>query len=119
MPRVSTSESGPYPLAPRVVAVEALTGKTVRVAFEDGEVRDVSLALDKKVFRALREPERFAEVSVVEGGRRHRVVERRRPVCRPTVLRAGHGVGRPVLTPLRARLAARLSQQAGWTWPTR
>lgn len=59
---------GPYPLAPRVVAAEAVSSRTVRVTFEDGEVRDVSPALDRGVFEALREPARFAEVSVVEGG---------------------------------------------------
>ena len=59
---------GPYPLAPLVVAVEAVNDRTVRVTFEGGEVRDVRPVLDRGVFRQLRSPERFAEVSVVAGG---------------------------------------------------
>ena len=59
---------GPYPLAPRVTAVEAVDGRTVRVTFEDGEVRDVTPVLERGVFQRLRDPERFAEVEVVEGG---------------------------------------------------
>ena len=59
---------GPHPLAPRVVAVEVVDARTVRVSFEDGEVRDVAPSLERGAFRRLQDPERFAEVEVVEDG---------------------------------------------------
>ncbi|MEM1117458.1 MAG: DUF2442 domain-containing protein [Bacteroidota bacterium] len=59
---------GPYPLAPRVVAVEVVETTALRVTFEDGEVREVTPVLDRGPFRRLQDPERFAEVAIVEGG---------------------------------------------------
>ena len=61
---------GPEPLAPRVVSVAAVSDSTIEVAFETGEVRRVDVAplFGRGVFRCLREPERFEEVSVVPGG---------------------------------------------------
>ena len=61
---------GPEPLAPRIVSVVVDTVATIRVTFEDGEVRlfDVSPLLTRGVFQRIADPEAFAAVSVVEGG---------------------------------------------------
>lgn len=61
---------GSEPLAPRVLAVSAVDTATIRVAFEDGEVRvfDVSPLLTRGVFQQIADPEPFAAVAVVEGG---------------------------------------------------
>jgi hypothetical protein len=61
---------GPEPLAPRVVAVSAAGPGTIRVSFEDGEVRlfDVSPLLARGVFQRIADPHAFAAVSVVDGG---------------------------------------------------
>ncbi|MEM1041954.1 MAG: DUF2442 domain-containing protein [Bacteroidota bacterium] len=73
MPEVQTEPEvvvGPEPLAPRVVAVSAVGGATIRVAFEDAEVRtfDVAPLLTRGVFRQLAVPDAFAAISIVEGG---------------------------------------------------
>lgn len=53
----------PVKLAPEIVSVVPLAPYVIRVAFADGEVRDVDIEplLDKNVFAPLRDPERFAE----------------------------------------------------------
>ena len=50
-------------MAPDITSVVPLAPYVIRVTFADGEIRDVDIEplLDKGVFRALREPERFAE----------------------------------------------------------
>lgn len=64
------SAVGPEPLAPRVVHVEAVGGRSVHVAFETGDARlfDVSPLFPRGVFQALRDPDAFRDVSVVAGG---------------------------------------------------
>ncbi|SRR5690606_16132747 len=61
---------GPEPLAPRIVAVEAVGETVAEAVFEDGEERRVDVAplLTRGVFRQLTDPDAFAAVSVVEGG---------------------------------------------------
>ena len=56
--------------APRVAGVTPLRPYVVRVMFADGRVRDVDIEpmLPYGVFRQLRDPKRFAAVSVYEGG---------------------------------------------------
>jgi len=57
-------------MAPKAVAVVALEPYVVRVLFEDGRVRDLDIepVLDGPVFRALRDPSRFAQVYINEWG---------------------------------------------------
>lgn len=54
---------------PRVVTVEVLPPYALRVAFDDGLVRDVELEPDLRgpMFEPLRDPDYFAQVFIDEG----------------------------------------------------
>ncbi len=73
MPEIQTEPEiivGPEPLAPRVVTASAVGGATIRITFEDGEVRvfDVAPLLSRGVFQRIADARAFTAVTVVEGG---------------------------------------------------